>query len=193
MLKTLIQIGLGSALILWAPTAFAGSTTWAKASTTKVQTQGLKIADGESCETLEAQWSDRAFHLKVRCGTYFFSSLYPLNSKKSALRVARTKSTLVITGFDYKSYKIQTQNDTFHSLRIPYVKEVLRVEKFADGGLSVYRETFKNDDLGRIVSTASMQIVSLEGKSSSTKAKSRKFGVASVSRSGRRAKIALKN
>ena len=159
----MLKLILTALIFLFTLSSSAFDGEWHIGKSSKLQSTGLKSSTQPKCETFDVELSSKFLQLKVQCGSYFYSHMYSLGESKGLQRLSRKGNVVLLTHFDYYGHKIQTQNDKFEWLRMPYVNEVIRIEKISETQVSVFRETFQADELGRIASDSSFQAVSLEG------------------------------
>ena len=129
--------------------------------------------------------SDKEIHLKIRCEEFSSTLKVPLETDSRSYQVQKKAQKIIVTRFGYYGSKIQTQNDKFHQLRVPYVKEIVRLQFNKDKTLSFYKEDFAIDSLGRVTSQGQWQAYSLKPqkmKASVEKNKSKQVSIEFVSR-----------
>ena len=134
---------------------------WMKTTSSSLSSNGMQIADANTCQKLDVEITKESLQYRLRCGSLYTSGLLPLDASNAQFKVQKRKSSVLVYKMGYYGLKIQTGKTKQRMVRMPFVEEVVRFQVLPDKSLSFYKETFVVDDYGRVVQKSFLQAFGL--------------------------------
>jgi hypothetical protein len=135
---------------------------WQKGQDTVVQLKGQASEDSARCQAFQVRLTDKLAY-KIQCIGQELTATLSLESSPNQ-KVTRKGQHLTITQYGFLIKKPRVSKSEESTLKVPFVQQIIHLKSNAQGQLSFYLESFKEDEFGRIVQDSFLQAHSLQHK-----------------------------